>query len=84
MRTPVKDYWNWDELAIDYSGDWRKHLEIERFLESKVGKSGFNISVSRDYPEGIKKGIGVMKVIKKYHYRVKDEKVFTFLSLKYS
>ena len=83
MGRPVKDWWNWKTLEIPYYGDWQKHIEIERYLETKVGKDSFDIAVERDYPNG-KRGTGIYKVIKKYFYRIKDEKVLTFLSLKYS
>jgi hypothetical protein len=84
MGRLVKDYWNWNELVIPYRGDWKKHIEIQRFLESKVGTSNFHILVEKDYPTGKRRGTGDYKTINKYFYRIKDEKVFTFLSLKYS
>ena len=86
MGRPEKDYWNWHQIKIPYSG-WQdcKHHEIDRYLYAQGGGSTRHYSswVEMDWPEG-KRTRYTHKTITAHVYCVKDKGDATYIALKYA
>ena len=83
MGRPVKDYWNWTKVTIKSTpGDWLKHTNIDQYLYSNLGDSGYTICVDREWP--VPRRRGDYKMATQYHYYIKDPAHATIVGLKWS
>lgn len=81
MCRPVKNWREWTEITIPYFGNWEKAAKETHYLEDILDEHEYEIRVTKEYPKPRKQWAN--KVIT-HHYYIKDPKIATLFSLKFS
>ena len=71
----------WKKIEIDYHGDWKKHLEIEKFLQSNCEEKTYEIFCATSYPTPRPKW--AQKKVSKYIYVIKEPSISSWVALKW-
>jgi len=75
------EHFLWHKIDIPYDGNWRKHLEIEKFLESNADAKDYKIFNQTHYKQPRKQH--AHKVVCNYTYYIKNPSISSWLALKW-
>ncbi len=85
MGRKTKDFWNWTQISIPYSGgkDSSRAFAAEKFLENELGYDGaYEVRVTTEYPKPRTRYS--MKVVTAYHYYIEDKNLATMFALRWA